>query len=118
MQFTCNKIQVQEDSPADLIKKTAAEQWYVLETPILTPARWSVFRKGDRVAIPLFPYLLADDPLDLSGFMFQLGMLARDAMTHTVVRVHLSLGAPLEQVSMDDGSTAWRVWLGVAMSVR
>lgn len=118
MQFTCNKIQVQDEDPTDLIRKTPAEQWYVRDAPLLNDAKWVVFRKGDRVVIPLFPYLLADDPTDLAGFMFQLGLLATQSVPGVITRVHVSLGYPMSQVQSETGTTAWRVWLGVAVTLR
>lgn len=122
MELTYNRINLAAAEnagvePADLIRRGHPnEVWMVPFSPLdfqSTPD-WRYYKKGDRVHIPVFPYLVPSEPVDALGFAFQLGVRAlHDLGGQPVRRLHLALGEPANQVHDEEsGKLLWQFYLG------
>lgn len=109
-------------NPALLLRRDEAQsQWLVAQSPI-TPEQaiiWGVDTKSEVIHVPLVPYLMRTQPEAVMGFMFQLGIIAgaaaqKMASPRKLRRLHLGLGAPMEQLTDGQGE-GLRGYLGFAL---
>ena len=108
MQLTYNRVNQTAETargnnkPTDVIPRGApGTTWLVPFSPVWTdkPADWRFYQHGDQIVIPLFPYLVPNNPTDALGFAFQLGVIAIQQLGNKPVkRLHLSLGDPVNQI--------------------
>jgi len=125
MEFTYNRIAVDlyeggEDPPHDIIPRKNGELWLVPHAPISLTAKidWRHHKREDNVYIPLYPYLIPSDPDLALGFMLQLGMRAATDLGQKLVRVHLSLGNPVNEVFQEGMGNAWQYQVGIALRIK
>ncbi len=122
MELTYNKINLgahesQGQKPGDLITRGHAnEVWFVPFSPLdfQNPPDWRHYRRERHVYIPVFPYLVPNNPADALGFAFQLGVRAiHDLGGKPARRLHLAIGEPVNQVfdeTLQD--TVWQFYMG------
>lgn len=99
----------------------ASHNWIVPFSPVVFEALpdFRHYRREQQIYIPLFPYVVPNEPADALGFAFQLGAAAiamRPDTTKNVQRLHLSIAHPVHQV--EDEATQklmWQFHLGFAL---
>lgn len=121
MELTCTRVNVaamreRGHSPGDVLRRGHPnEVWYVPFQPVDFQAApdWRYYKRESSIYIPMFAYRTAADPVDVIGFAFQLGVRAMHDLGRPAKRLHLSLGAPAEQVyDEQSGNTEYLFVLG------
>jgi hypothetical protein len=80
---------------------------------------WRHQKRETHVYIPLFPYLIPAEPDLALGFMLQLGMrAATDLGTGRILRVHLALGNPVNEVAQEGQGPSWQYQVGFALRIK
>lgn len=127
MEFTYSRINLPpyaggQDPPHDVIRRNEGEVWLVPHAPVCLdrPIDWRHQRREDAVYVPLFPYLVPAEPDLALGFMLQLGIrLAGNLESRAnVLRVHLALGHPVNEVVLDPGGPVWQYQVGFALRIK
>jgi hypothetical protein len=129
MEFTYDMIdlaacQQQGHAPATIIERQANEEWFVANNAVRMdrPIEWSRTAREEHVWIPLAPYLThpigqtGEGLHQIFGFMVQLGFQAAVSVGRPVLRVHLSLGYPVDEV-VQEGGNLTRVHIGMGVVV-
>jgi len=112
-------------TPASLVRRHGYT-WLTRDKPLLLDVAddnhsWGYCQEGDFVRIPMFPYLTkGQDPTVAMGFAFELGFRARDFIdpSYEVTHLHITLGHPVCDYTLSDGSKTIRFWLGFGFVVR
>lgn len=120
--------------PEEYLARKGSERWQVLEGPVpmapVDSARyqsvWVSYTGGDAVRIPLACYHTnSKDPAIALAMAVQIGGTALVGQSAAeIVRVHLSVGIPVEeldlyaQVSQTHVVDCYRFWLGIAVQLR
>ena len=122
MELSYSKINLaaaedRQQPPGDVVKRShPAEIWHVPFSPLnlVDPPDWRHVKRDNNVYIPLFPYLVSNDPANALGFAFQLGVRAiHDLGGQPVQRLHLAIGDPVNQVhDQASGELVWQFYLG------
>jgi hypothetical protein len=124
MEFTFNRIDVPlyegGDGPHDIIPRKAGETWMVPHEPIDVTGRidWRFHQRETHVYVPLFPYLLPTEPDLAMGHMLQLGTYAAGDLGKRILRVHLALGHPVNEVAQEGSGVAWQFQVGIALRIK
>lgn len=111
------------DPPHDLIQSGAGGVWFVRRRPlvlmgdganVVTSGDWKLVADGNAVVVPLLAYHVPTDrPCDIIA-MVAAAVSRVVANNKPFLRVHVSVGDPVEE--LDEGG--FRVWVGVACRVR
>lgn len=126
MEFTYSRINVvmydgSKDPPHDVIARSSGELWMVPHNPVSLTDRidWRHQKRETHVYIPLHPYLIPAEPDLAMGFMLQLGMRAvADLGMGHIIRIHLALGNPVNEVVQEGVGPAWQYQVGFALRVK
>jgi hypothetical protein len=117
MDFTHTTVPVGTDaSPVCAMPRNPGERWLVSYAPLhLERApEWRTVVQGSYTPIPLFPYLTGMALERTVGFACQLAAHASLSVApRRVQRVHVAVGDTVTAVSLQDGSEALRVWVGI-----
>lgn len=103
----------------EIITKSPKERWIVAASPVAfdKPVDWSPVVKEEHVYIPLVPYLMPQEMASALGFMLQLGVRLATNINVPVLRLHLSIGTPLHEVSDEQGSF-WQYQVGFGLQIK
>ena len=96
-------------------------QWHVRTKPFFGDAPlsecWSLVRRGDYIALELFPYrTLSVDPVDISGFLLDIGSRFIDDLPARPLRIHWAIGRPW--IDRRPEANAFTIWLGLALQIK
>ena len=104
-----------------LIRGKPGTQWLVPYAPVESgeAVKWRLVKRGDKVYVPVFPYIVAGDPTAALGYMFQLGAMAVAGLPagSPPRRLHLAVGDPVNVVEGPDGSEMWQIHLGFGVII-
>lgn len=105
--------------PTLQLPRERLQEWWVVDKPTVIgqPSSWSIFKQGEYVAIPLFPYLLNREP-DLSlAFMLAQALSVKLELGHrSVSHLHIATGVPVEALPEDPSSEfGIRYWCGFGL---
>jgi|SRR5579875_1362172 hypothetical protein len=109
-------------APATILPRQPNEFWLVRETPLESDLAhpWSIVYSEDQFRVPLHPYRTNGKSLEIAiglgaklSARFLWEVLQQLDPGAKVVRLHMSLGRPLFEVS--DG---WRFWCGFAAQIK
>ena len=89
-----------------VVRENNKDIWLVPYSPIFMDKDidWRHNKKNERIFVPVFSYLTANDPADALGFAAQLAMRAIcDVGPNKLSRIHIVIGHPVNQV--EDNAT-------------
>lgn len=122
MELTYHKVNIaacqnRQQALVDIVSRNhPGDVWFVPFAPLdfVNTPTWRHFRRDASVAIPLYPYIVPNEPGDALGYAFQLGVRAmHDLGGRKIKRLHLSLGEPVGQFFDESaGQTRWSFHLG------
>lgn len=120
MQFAYRRVDlgsVDLAHPCDMVPRGPGDLWLTPRGPIVPgrPPDWNQCTRGDRLVVPLVPYLTSPEPDQAMAFMLQLGVTCAAGIPQRVRTCHISFAYPINEVVAEDGSTYWQFYAGLAL---
>ena len=112
-------VRYQDGEPiVDVIDRQQGETWLVSHDAVQLdrPVVWKKHLKESHVLIPLVPYIMQPRPEQALAFMLQLGMRCSFDVGRPIRRLHIAIGAPVNQF-VDDPvlGSGWQFHVGFAI---